>query len=107
VGGQAEHRAAEQRLRTVFDLADVEVAVLERRREVADLERRPHPGVLTRRHATAEHERLGSAADRGVAGPDDDVAGPGGGEIDGADLALAGSAEPEGTCRATQINLVS
>ena len=50
VGGlvrvEAEDRAAEQLRRPLLHGADVEVAVLDRPREVALLERRPHRGVL-------------------------------------------------------------
>ena len=80
----------------VLHLADVEVAVLDGRRELADLERRPHPGVLARGHAAAEDEGLGAAADRREPGPHHDVVRPGGGQVDGADLALAGGTQPEG-----------
>ena len=83
--------------RAVLDLADVEVAVLDRGREVSDLERRPHPGVLAHRDAAAEDQGLRAAADRREAGPHDDVVRTGGGQLDGADLALAGGPEPEGT----------
>jgi hypothetical protein len=71
---EAEHRAAAQLGRALLDGADAEVAVLHRPWEVALLERRPHHGVLAGRHAAAEHERLGAAADAGAQRPHHDVA---------------------------------
>ena len=66
VGGlvrvEAEHRPAAQLRRPLLHDADVEVAVLDRPREVPLLEGRPHRGVLVRRHAAPEHQRLGAAA---------------------------------------------
>ena len=59
---EAEDGATEQLGRTVLDDADVEVAVLDRRGELALLERRPHRRVLARRHTAAEDEGLGAAA---------------------------------------------
>ena len=66
VGGlvrvQAEDGAAAQLRRPLLDDADVEVAVLDRPREVALLERRAHRRVLAGRDAAAEHECLGAPA---------------------------------------------
>ena len=45
---QAEHGPPLEVARALLDDADVEVPVLHRTREVALLERRPHPGVLVR-----------------------------------------------------------
>jgi hypothetical protein len=73
---QTEHRAAAQLRRPVLDGADIEVAVLDRAREVPLLEWRAHRGVLIRRHAAAEHERLGAAADAGPQRADHDIAAP-------------------------------
>jgi hypothetical protein len=60
---QAEHDPPFEVARALLDDADVEVPVLHRSREVALLERRPHPGVLVRGDLAAEHESLGPAAD--------------------------------------------
>jgi hypothetical protein len=60
---QAEDRAAVQLLGSLLHGADIEVAVLDRGREVPLLKWRAHRGVLTRRHAAPEHERLGTATD--------------------------------------------
>ena len=68
---QAEDGAPAQLGRPVLDDADVQVAVLDRPREVALLERRAHRGVLARRHAAPEHQRLGAAADAGAQRADD------------------------------------
>ena len=99
VGGlvrvQAEDRAAAQFRRPLLHGADVEVAVLDRPRELALLERRPHRGVLARRHTAPEHQRLGAAADAGAHGAHDDVVPPRLGQRDRPDLPAAGLAQPE------------
>ena len=92
---QAEDRAAAQLRRAVLDGADAEVAVLDRPREVALLERRPHRRVLARRHAAPEHQRLGAAADARAQRPDQDVAAPRLGQRDRPDLSAPRRAEPE------------
>ena len=67
VGGlvriEAEDRSAAQLRRSLLHRADVEVAVLDRPRELPLLERRPHCVVLARRHPAPEHQGLGAAAD--------------------------------------------
>ena len=79
-----------------LDDADVEVAVLHRAREVAVLERRAHRRVLARRHAAAEHQRLGAAADAGPQRADEHVVALRLGHGDGPDLPAPGRAQPEG-----------
>ncbi len=102
VGGlvreEAEDRAAAQPGGPLFDGADVEVAVLDRPREVALLERSPHRGVLTWRHTAAEHERLGAAADAGPQRAHHHVVSSGRGQRDRSDLPDAGRAQPERAC---------
>ena len=99
VGGlvrvQAEDRPAAQLRRALLDDADVEVAVLDRPREVPLLEGRPHRGVLARRHTAPEHQRLGAAADAGPQGAHHHVAPPRLGQCDRPDLPAAGRAQPE------------
>ena len=99
VGGlvrvQAEDRAAAQLRRSLLHDADVEVAVLDRPREVALLKRCPHRGVLGRRHTAAEHQRLGAAADAGPQGAHQHVVRPRLGQRDRPDLPAAGRAQPE------------
>ena len=72
VGGlvrvQAEDRAAAQLRRSLLHRADVQVAVLDRPREVPLLKWSPHGGVLVRRHTASEHQRLGASADAGPQG---------------------------------------
>ena len=92
---QAEDRAAAQLRRSLLDGADVEVAVLDRPREVPLLERRPHRGVLARRHAAPEDQRLGAAADAGPQGAHHHVVPARLGQRDRPDLAAAGLAQPE------------
>ena len=92
---QAEDRAAAQLRRPLLDGADVEVAVLDRPREVPFLERRAHRGVLARRHAAPEHQRLGPAADAGPQRADHHVAAPRLGQRDRPDLPAPGRAQPE------------
>ena len=92
---QAEDRATAQLRRPLLDGADVEVAVLDRPREVAFLERRAHFRVLSRRHAASEHQRLGAAADAGPERADHHVAGPGLGQRDRTDLPAPGRTQPE------------
>jgi hypothetical protein len=58
----------------MLDDADVEVAVFDRARKVTLLERGAHRGILARRDTTAEHQSLGASADRGMHGPDEDIA---------------------------------
>ena len=99
VGGlvrvQAEDRAAAQLRRPLLHGADVEVAVLDRAGEVPLLKRRPHGGVLARRHAAAEHQRLGAAADAGPQGAHHHLVAARLGQRDRPDLADAGRAQPE------------
>ena len=92
---QAEDRAAPQLRRSLLDHTDVEVAVLHGPREVALLKRRAHRGVLARRHAAAEHQRLGAATHAGAQRPDDDIAVPWHGQRDRPDLSAPGRAQPE------------
>ena len=92
---QAEHRSAAQLRRALLHGADVEVAVLERPREVPLLKRRPHRGVLGRRHAAPEHQRLGAAADAGPQRAHHHVVAPRLGQRDRPDLPAAGRAQPE------------
>ena len=99
VGGlvrvEAEHRAAAQVGRPFLHGADVQVAVLDRPREVPFLERRPHPRVLVRRHSAAEYERLGAAADPRPYGAYDNVGRPRFGEPDRTDLSTTRRSQPE------------
>ena len=92
---ETEHGAAAQRVRSLLDRADVEVAVLDRGGKVALLERRPHRAVLRLRHATAEHERFRAPADGGPQGAHHHVAWPPPGEHHRPDLPDAGRAQPE------------
>ncbi len=62
---QAEDRAAAQLRRPPHHDANVEVAVLDRSREVPLLKRRPHRGVLGGRHTAPEHQGLAASADAG------------------------------------------
>ena len=103
---QAEDRAAAQLRRSLLDGADVEVAVLHRAREVPFLERRAHRGVLARRHAAPEHQRLGAAADAGPQRPDHHVAAPRLGQRDGPDLPVPGRAQPERVRVVEQVGFV-
>ena len=102
VGGlvrvQAEDGAAEQLGRPLLDDADAQIAVLDRSREVALLERRPHRRVLVGRHAAPEHQRLGAAADARAHGAHHHVAAPRRGQRDRPDLPAAGRAHPERVC---------
>ena len=59
---QAEHGPAAQLRRSLLHRADVEVAILDRPREVPLLKWRPHGRVLGRWDATPEHQRLGAPA---------------------------------------------
>ena len=79
MGIEAEHRATAQLRRPGFDDADVEIAVLDRPGELPVLERRPHHGVLARRHAAAKDQRLGPPAHSRTQRPDEDLARPGAG----------------------------
>ena len=60
---EAEDGSAEQFRRSVLDRPDVEVAVLDRPRELTLLERRAHGGVLARRYTAPENQSLGAATD--------------------------------------------
>ena len=99
VGGlvrvEAEHRAAAQLGGSLLHGADVQIAVLDRPREVPLLERSPHRGVLVRRHAAPEHQRLGAAADPRPQGAHHHVVPSRLGQRDRPDLAEARRAEPE------------
>src|SRR5436190_22527242 len=66
---QREHMAAQQSGRSVLDAADRRVAVLDRSRKLPGLKWRLHPLELAGRHATAEDQRLGAAADSAVQRP--------------------------------------
>jgi hypothetical protein len=101
---QAEDRPADEIGRSVFDQADREVPVLHGGGELALLERSTHGDVLALRHAAAEDEGLGAAADPGVQRADDDVGGAGFGKVDGSDLTLAGGTEPERPGCVTHLN---
>ena len=92
---QAEHRAAAQLGRPLLDRADAQVAVLERPREVPLLERRPHRGVLVRRHAAPVDKRLGAAADARAHGAHHHVVAARLGQPDRPDLPVARFAQPE------------
>ena len=92
---QAEHGPPFEVARALLDDADVEVPVLHRSREVALLERRPHPGVLVRGHLAAEHQRLGPAADAGPEGAHEDLAVARNGNGRSPQLPDAGSPDPE------------
>ena len=92
---QAEDRAAAQFRRSLLHGADVEVAVLDRPRELALLERCPHRGILARRHTAPEHQRLGAAADAGPHGAHHDVIPSRLGQRNPPDLAAARLAQPE------------
>ena len=92
---KAEDRPAAEVRWSVLDGADVQVAVLDRTREVALLERRAHRRVLARRHAAPEHERLGAAADAGPQRADHHVVASRFGERDRPDLPAARGAQPE------------
>ena len=81
--------------RRELDDADVEVPVLHRSREVALLERRPHPGVLVRGDLTAEDESLGPAADARPEGAHDDLVVARNGNGRSPQLPDAGSPDPE------------
>src|SRR6185437_15012555 len=63
---QAEDHFTEAARRAFHDPSDARVAVLDRRRELARLKRRPHAGVLRGRHVAVEHESLGAPADSTV-----------------------------------------
>ena len=101
---QAEDRPAVQIGRALLYDADVEVAVLDGPREVSLLERRPHRGVLARRHAAAEHQRLGATADAGPQGAHHHVVPPRLGKRDRPDLAAARRTQPERLCAARREN---
>jgi hypothetical protein len=66
---EGEDEAAFEIRRTLFHLADAGVAVLHRRGKAPVLEGRAHALELARRHAAAEDERLGAAADAAVERP--------------------------------------
>ena len=95
---QAEDGATAELRRPLLDDAHAEVAVLDRPREVALLERRAHRRVLARRHAAAEHQRLRPAADAGPQRADHHVAGSRLGQRDRPDLPVPGRPEPERMC---------
>ena len=75
---QTEHGAADKVLRTRLNHSHTGIAVLDGRRKVSDLERRPHGLVLKVRHLALEYEALRSAADATETGPDNDIVGPAG-----------------------------
>ena len=95
---EAEHRAAAQLRRPLLDGADVEVAVLDRPREIPLLERRSHRGVLARRHTAPEHQRLGAPAHAGPQRADQHVAPPWLGQPDRPDLPTPRRAQPVCVC---------
>ena len=94
---EAEHRATAELRRPLFHVPDVQVAVLDGPREVSLLERRTHPRALRGRYATAEHQRLGAAADPGPHSADDHVVPPGLGKPDLTDLSATRGSHPECT----------
>ena len=67
MGMQTEHPAAEHFLRTVLDNSDRRIAVFDRRRELALLERTAHPLPFALRDLATENEALGAPADRAPA----------------------------------------
>ena len=67
-------------------------------REVPFVERRPHSRVLVRRHAAAEHERLGAAADTRPHGAHDDVGRARFGAIERTALSTIQRPQPERMC---------
>ena len=99
VGGlvrkQTEDGSAAQFRRSVLHRADVEVAVLDRRRELSLLKRRPHRGVLACRHTAAEHQRLSAATDARPQGAHQHVVRPGFREGDRTDLPFTRRAQPK------------
>ena len=92
---EREHQAAHEFGRPCLNLADVAVAVLHRRWKIARLERRAHALTLGLRHASAEDQRLGAAADAAVAGADDGVGGCGEGQRFVVNRPMAGCGDPE------------
>ncbi len=92
---EAEDRAPFQAGRPTLDHADVEVAVLDRPREVALLEGRAHRGVLALGHPATEHQRLGSAADAAVQRAHEHLVGAGLRQSHRADLATPRPCHPE------------
>ena len=92
---QAEDRAAAQLRRSLLHGADVEVAVLDRPREIPLLERRPHRRVLAGRHTATKHQCLGAAADARPQGAHHHVVPPRLGQREPADLPKARPAQPE------------
>ena len=93
---EAEDGAVAQLRRTVFDDTNAEVAIFNRSREVAVLERRPHRGVLARRNPATEHQRLGSPAHPRTQRSHEDVIRTRLAQLFWPDLAHAGLAQPEG-----------
>ena len=93
---QAEDRPPQQVRGAFLHHADAAVTVLDRPGKVADLERRAHRLVLTRRYLAAKYQGLGPAADAAVEGAHQSI--PGGGVRQGfaAQLATAGRGHPEG-----------
>ena len=94
---EAEHPAAAERRRAVLHLADADVAVLHRCREVAALKRCAHPLVFAGRHFAAEDERLGAPAEGAVECAHPDLARLASDERLAPYLPLAGPGDPERT----------
>ena len=93
---EAEDAAPAQRRGTFLDLADAAVAVLDRRRELARLERGAHARVFAGRHLAAEDERFGAPADAAVECADAHFVGTASAERLAAYLTVAGAGDPEG-----------
>jgi len=94
---QAEHRVASQSSGPLLHDADVQVSVLDRAREIAFLKGRAHALVLAGGHFTTEDDRLGAAADAGVEGPHEHLAGPRITNLFGSEHPGSGALHPE--CR--------
>ena len=95
VGEETEDGASPELVGTAVDDADLEVAVLHRAGEVALLKRCPHHVVLALRDSATEHQALGAAAHPGPQRAHQHVARTRLRQLDRANLAPAGVADPE------------
>ena len=95
VGEETEDGAPPELVGTAVDDADVEVAVLDRAGKVTLLKRCPHHFVLALRDSATEHQSLGAAAHPGPQRAHQHLAGTRLRQLDRANLAPAGFADPE------------
>ncbi len=95
---QAEHGAPHECRGTLLHDTDIDVAILDRGRELAHLKRCAHALILADRDLTAEYQRLAAPADTAVEGANQHLPGtwPGQGLL--AQGALTGRRHPVRVC---------